>query len=485
MKKILILLILSHFSILQYGQIIADHTVVDRYDDIPQQYIDEVKKMWLVIAGESHSYAYIKGLDLLEDVDADYTVNLMLESGTPESYTSSYLRASRATWGDLTHSSGWIYSYGEEDWITSTTAINRTKDGIKYCYDNNIPIAAIGFGWCWDDEVGLDVNDYFTATQEYVDYCNENDYPTTVYYTTGPIDYDTPMYLYDLHVRNEAIRDYIDNYDGNMVFFDYADIICHDDDGTLYYVMYGDIPVPKVTPTNAGDHTIGHIGEAGAIRLAKALWWMLARIAGWDGGISSVLVDNITITGTGGATTITTDNGTLQLTANVTPSDATNKTVTWSIINGTGQATINSTGLVTAVSNGTVTARATANDGSGVVGSLVITISGQVIPVTGITVTGTGGATTITTDNGTLQLTANVTPSDATNKTVTWSIINGTGQATINSTGLVTAVANGTVTAGLLPMTAAGLSVHLSSRSAARLSRLRVLRSQVPEEPQQ
>ena len=158
-------------------------------------------------------------------------------------------------------------------------------------------------------------------------------------------------------------------------------------------------------------------------------------------------VTGITVTGTGGATTITTDNGTLQLTATVTPSDATNKTVTWSVVNGTGQASINSTGLLTAVSNGTVTARATANDGSGVVGSLVITISGQVIPVTGITVTGTGGATTITTDNGTLQLTATVTPSDATNKTVTWSVVNGTGQATINSTGLVTAVANGTVTA--------------------------------------
>ena len=48
--------------------------------------------------------------------------------------------------------------------------------------------------------------------------------------------------------------------------------------------------------------------------------------------------------------------------------------------------------IVTAVSNGTVTARATANDGSGIVGSLVITISGQVIPVTGITVTGAGGS---------------------------------------------------------------------------------------------
>ena len=96
--------------------------------------------------------------------------------------------------------------------------------------------------------------------------------------------------------------------------------------------------------------------------------------------------------------------------------------------------------LLLQYANGTVTARATANDGSGVVGSLVITISGQVIPVTGITVTGASGATTITTDNGTLQLTATVTPTDATNKTVTWSVVNGTGQATINSTGLLTAV---------------------------------------------
>ena len=85
--------------------------------------------------------------------------------------------------------------------------------------------------------------------------------------------------------------------------------------------------------------------------------------------------------------------------------------MTWSVVNGTGQATINSTGLLTAVSNGSVSARATANDGSGVVGSLAITISGQVTSVTGITVTGASGASTITTDNGTLQSTAMVIPS--------------------------------------------------------------------------
>jgi uncharacterized protein YjdB len=143
------------------------------------------------------------------------------------------------------------------------------------------------------------------------------------------------------------------------------------------------------------------------------------------------------------------DNGTLQLSAAITPSNATNQTVTWSISNGTDQASINSGGLVTAISNGTVTARATANDESGIYGTLVITISNQsqAVPVTGITVTGAGGIATITTYNGTLQLCATITPSNATNQTVTWSISNGAGKASISSTGLVTGIASGIITA--------------------------------------
>jgi len=158
-------------------------------------------------------------------------------------------------------------------------------------------------------------------------------------------------------------------------------------------------------------------------------------------------VTDITVRGSGGATTITTDNGTLQLSTAVLPANATDKTVTWSLSNGTGQATISTAGRVTAVDNGTVTARATANDGSGVTGTLNITLSNQIVPVTAINLSGAGGATIITIDKGSLQLSAAVSPVNATNKNVTWSVLNGSGQATINSTGIITAVDNGTVTA--------------------------------------
>ena len=69
----------------------------------------------------------------------------------------------------------------------------------------------------------------------------------------------------------------------------------------------------------------------------------------------------VTVTGAGSATTITVDNGTLQMSAHIDPHDATDQSVVWSVTNGTGSATISATGLLTAVSDGTVTVKATAN----------------------------------------------------------------------------------------------------------------------------
>lgn len=65
---------------------------------------------------------------------------------------------------------------------------------------------------------------------------------------------------------------------------------------------------------------------------------------------------------------------TVRMFAIVSPDDATNKQVSWSVQNGTGAATIDEQGLLTAQKPGIVTVKATAQDGSGIVGSLEITI---------------------------------------------------------------------------------------------------------------
>jgi len=129
-------------------------------------------------------------------------------------------------------------------------------------------------------------------------------------------------------------------------------------------------------------------------------------------------------------------NAKLQMTVSISPTNATIKNVTWSVKNGTGSATIDQSGLLTGTSGGTVTITATAKDGSGVYGSIIINV---IQPVTRITVTDVKV-------NGNLQMNALVTPDNATNKTVTWSVKNGTGSATINSSGLLSATKSGTVT---------------------------------------
>ena len=130
---------------------------------------------------------------------------------------------------------------------------------------------------------------------------------------------------------------------------------------------------------------------------------------------------------------------TVTLTATIKPSTATNKNVTWKSSN-TSVATVSSTGVVTAKAVGTATITATTADGSNLSATCKVTVVET--PVTGITLNKTTASLKA---NETVTLTATVTPSTATNKSVTWSSSN-TSVATVSSTGVVTAKAVGTAT---------------------------------------
>ncbi|MFA4862227.1 MAG: Ig-like domain-containing protein [Bacteroidales bacterium] len=80
--------------------------------------------------------------------------------------------------------------------------------------------------------------------------------------------------------------------------------------------------------------------------------------------------------GEAGLNTIADNGDTLQMLAMVSPVNATDKTIAWSV-SDTTVAFISSNGLLTAKNNGTITVIATANDGSDVQGKLQIII-GQV-----------------------------------------------------------------------------------------------------------
>jgi hypothetical protein len=319
------------------GPLVADHSAVEQCQNIPQTYIDLVKQMWADVPGESHSSGYRIGCQLLEAEDSRFAVNVT-ESGTPEGYTDQYLRLSRATWGDVDHATGWRYGYGEEDWYTSAQAIQQTKEHLTYANTNDLQIAAMGFGWCWDmtwhnssgggtDPVyqvqwagssvggpegdlrwGLDAADqaltnnsvcmdtYLDAVDQYVAHCLANSFPTKVFFTTGPVDGggNTGERGYQRYLKHQYMRNYVQaSSDG--ILFDYADILTWGNDGTQNTTTWTDHggterTFPYIHPDNmldldgSYDEDGDHIGQRGALRLAKALWWMLACIAGWEPG---------------------------------------------------------------------------------------------------------------------------------------------------------------------------------------------------------
>jgi uncharacterized protein YjdB len=131
-------------------------------------------------------------------------------------------------------------------------------------------------------------------------------------------------------------------------------------------------------------------------------------------------------------------------TTEIIPQDATEKSVIWSSSNPSS-ATIDQSGIITTLSAGETIITVSSTDGSGVTAQkniIIYDLPNPEIPVSGIYLDNTN-LSVITGEI--IQLSATVTPSDATNKEVTWQS-SCPEVATVNSVGQIEAVAPGITT---------------------------------------
>jgi len=159
----------------------------------------------------------------------------------------------------------------------------------------------------------------------------------------------------------------------------------------------------------------------------------------------TVNVAHIPVTNITDVPTTATARTPLTLTGTVAPANATNRVITWSVVNaGTTGAAISGNTLNTTAA-GTVTIMATVANGTALnvnfTRNFTITVAAGHIPVTNIT-----GAPTTAIARTPLQLTGTVNPANATNRTITWSVVTaGTTGASISGNTLTTTAA-GSVT---------------------------------------
>ena len=210
-----------------------------------------------------------------------------------------------------------------------------------------------------------------------------------------------------------------------------------------------------VSPSNATDKSVSWSSNNTSVATVSFSGVVTAKAAGSatitvttnDGGkkaTCSVTVKAQTVSVTGVSLDKTSMSmivgDTQTLTATVTPSNASNKSVTWSSSN-TSVATVSSSGLVTAKAAGSATITVTTNDG-GKKATCLVTVSAAIVSVTGVSLDKTSLSMTV---GETQTLTATISPSNATDKSVIWSS-NNTSVASVSSSGLVTAKAAGSAT---------------------------------------
>ncbi len=342
-KNLIFILFLNVISFNNFAQIIADHRVVDQYDDIPQRWIDSVKTKWAVVVGASHAEAYLNGCDSLEELDANYAWSK--GSAGPLPNTNQYLRLDKWIWGDYQDPTGgwqdWSYN---NSWWTSSSGVELMKENFHYCIDNGFDLFAIWFGWSYDavwlapsgsydpvyhtrwgggaprwattahpggwDQWGLDsgdealtgnslsMQDYIDTMEMYIQYVSDNDLDIKIVYSTGAVDNDqgdgTSCYGesgYQQYLKWEYIRNYVNTQGNDTYFIDYADILTYNDAGEQATTTWTDNSgtlqtFPVIHPENNLGTQSAHIGNVGALKVAKATWWLLARMAGWDGTVN-------------------------------------------------------------------------------------------------------------------------------------------------------------------------------------------------------
>lgn len=168
------------------------------------------------------------------------------------------------------------------------------------------------------------------------------------------------------------------------------------------------------------------------------------------------------ITVTAPFTTVPISGGTVQLTADITPTDASIQTVKWSV-NNSSLATISQTGLLTATTNqinSTIIVTASAQDGSWVSGAYtIITVAASSVKVNGFTLTSPYNY--VYYKNSSLQMSiTNVTPKNVANQTMNWFIDKTSSIATIDNSGKLTTVdASGDNTINVTAITTDGSNI--------------------------
>ena len=251
--------------------IIADHRAVVEFEDIPPQYLEAAKKLTLYFVGLSHGTQPLFGALAMTHTIPNHQLAVqqweLPESGVPGGLRVNY------------------YTSGPEDYWSTEEGLDRTRAAAKTgLYSHSM------FSWC--GEMGSNSKETVERYLKQLDEL-ESEFPGMRFiYMTGHADYVDQWTGAELERNNRMVRNYVVAH--NKVLFDFYDLDTHDPSGK-YYGNATDACTwcsswCKKHPADCNDLTTSawpgecaHSHPFNCRMKAKAFWWMMARLAGWDG----------------------------------------------------------------------------------------------------------------------------------------------------------------------------------------------------------
>lgn len=237
------LLFLASSAGLTAAPIIADHSTVSQFNQIPTSYFTQIRNDYRIFYGHtSHGSQVVTGLDML------------------------------ATENSILYAKPTFSEYGSDlgyDWVTPTESYLNSHPECNFVM------------WSWCGQVS-------SSTEESINnYLNSMDalediYPDVKFvYMTGHLDGSGPTG--NLYIRNNQIRAFCSAQ--GKTLFDFADIESYNPDGTYFPSGSDDC---GWCSTWCASHTCPDCGGCAhshcfnCYQKGKAWWWMLARVAGWN-----------------------------------------------------------------------------------------------------------------------------------------------------------------------------------------------------------